>query len=166
MTRINCIDPALLLDEHLRAEYREISRLWNYRVAGRDLPATYRLGTGHVLFFLDKGRWVTDRVVALATEMRARGFKADWSLEPWPGPMGAWAPGPDDVALLRSRLLDRIPKNPHLCRQRLTPEAAARHYRVVLRAASAPPSPHSTHINTAEPDTLDGLSTDRRSGDE
>jgi hypothetical protein len=29
MTRINCIDPALLSDKHLGAEYRELPRIFN-----------------------------------------------------------------------------------------------------------------------------------------
>ena len=58
MTRINLIDPSLLCDKHLMAEYRELIRIPN-AVFGRKMepkPITDDnvLGEGHVKFFSDK----------------------------------------------------------------------------------------------------------------
>lgn len=85
MTRVNLIDPALLTDQHLFAEYREITRL--FALVGNALdkhqaddviqkiPSDYRLGTGHVLFFYDKLGFIEHRYFALRDEVVARGFK-------------------------------------------------------------------------------------------
>lgn len=56
MTRINLIAPAELCDQHLLAEHRELTRIPN-AVAKRKFsllgqPEDYKLGTGHVRFFL------------------------------------------------------------------------------------------------------------------
>lgn len=62
MTRINVIDVNLLTDQHLFAEYREITRIFSlvkqacekYPTADilKKIPPTYRMRTGHVLFFM------------------------------------------------------------------------------------------------------------------
>ena len=64
MTRINLVAPSMLTDQHLFAEYREITRLFALVRAACDkhpasairskIPDSYRLGVGHVLFFYDK----------------------------------------------------------------------------------------------------------------
>ena len=54
MTRINCIPPNMLLDEHLQAAVREGLRPVNEVLSGKDnvkgCPDDWKLGTGHVLF--------------------------------------------------------------------------------------------------------------------
>ena len=56
MTRINIIPPAELCDQHLLAEHRELTRIPNLVVKGKfsleGQPSDYKLGTGHVKFFL------------------------------------------------------------------------------------------------------------------
>lgn len=76
MTRINADIPVRLLsDHHLRAEQKEIARLPRLhatrKLAGishKDIPFTFTLGTGHLLFFMDKGNWVFDRLSELTNE--------------------------------------------------------------------------------------------------
>lgn len=81
MTRINVVPVTELTDKHLLAEYRELPRIfgaskkWHERGGRvRDLPTTYRLGKGHVLFFYDKLQWCFARQRALVAECKRRGF--------------------------------------------------------------------------------------------
>lgn len=67
MTRINTIAPALLPTPWLMAEYRELPRIIN-KMADADrgllpkaLPASYRMGVGHVTFFYNKLHWLHQR---------------------------------------------------------------------------------------------------------
>ena len=83
MTRINSIPPQLLTNEHLMAEYRELPRVFT-AVLRRldkptsDLPATYRLGTGHVKFFYDKCKWLLNRYKTIIAELEDnRGYSLD-----------------------------------------------------------------------------------------
>lgn len=82
MTRINVVQPSELHDLHLLAEYRELPRVFALaaRAAADDTwrkrqPIAYTLGTGHVLFFYDKLRWLSRRHQRLVREMKARGYK-------------------------------------------------------------------------------------------
>jgi len=79
MTRINAkIRPAHLCDQHLMAEYREIVRIPNAvrsnpdRVRKVDQPIQFRLGTGHVVFFYDKLKFLHDRFNELRNELITR----------------------------------------------------------------------------------------------
>lgn len=56
MTRINLVDPVILSDKHLMAEYRELPRIFtavtklvdkNIRPHDVDIPEKYVLGKGH-----------------------------------------------------------------------------------------------------------------------
>ena len=69
MTRINIIHPSELTDQHLIAEYREIfmvgsalqrslkSKNWDVK----SIPNKFTLNTGHVKFFYDKGKYLSER---------------------------------------------------------------------------------------------------------
>lgn len=82
MTRINsAFRVEFLTDEHLRAEHREIKRLPQVYTKRRfskqglsGLPEEFTLGTGHVLFFIDKGYFTLQRYLALYKECKRRGF--------------------------------------------------------------------------------------------
>jgi deoxyribonuclease (pyrimidine dimer) len=82
MTRINVVPVTELTDKHLLAEYRELPRIFGaskkwYERGGRvrDLPTTYRLGKGHVLFFYNKLEYCFTRQQSLVAECKRRGFK-------------------------------------------------------------------------------------------
>lgn len=81
MTRINSAIPVkLLTDEHLLAEHREIKRLpYNLQHAIKSgsinkIPKDFCLGKGHVLFFLDKMRFVYNRYINIHGELINRGY--------------------------------------------------------------------------------------------
>lgn len=80
MTRINVgILPKELPDKLLLAELREIKRIPNMINSGKakieNIPDTFRLGTGHVKFFYDKGKYTLNRYMSLFNESQARNFK-------------------------------------------------------------------------------------------
>ncbi len=79
MTRINAgIPPAALTDQHLLAEHREIKRLpavFAKNPNPRGIPKEFTLGTGHVKFFLDKGKYTLKRYKLIYAECIKRGFE-------------------------------------------------------------------------------------------
>jgi deoxyribonuclease (pyrimidine dimer) len=88
MTRINSsIQPQNLTDEHLCAEYREIIRICNnYKIRiGKmnNLPKSFTLGKGHVLFFVDKPNFTLERYKQLHNECLSRGFNVKDYSENW-----------------------------------------------------------------------------------
>lgn len=77
MTRINTIDPVLLVDQHLMAEYREITRISALSKVC-DIPSQYVLGTGHCKFFYDKGIFLFNRRLSIYRELLKRKFNVNW----------------------------------------------------------------------------------------
>ena len=83
MTRINAnIPPKLLSDHHLMAEQKEIGRLpllFRTRINNDkwpgDGPGLFTLGTGHLLFFMNKGRFAWGRANELKLECQRRGLR-------------------------------------------------------------------------------------------
>lgn len=120
MTRINLVDPGLLLDAHLGAEYRELPRVWTLarRAVNRGErpddprnPREFTLGTGHVRFFYPRLAWVQRRYAALVAECLKRGRKVTFKALPeahipdeW---FVDWEPTAKDVELSTARLLER-----------------------------------------------------------
>ncbi len=116
MTRINVVPPAELCDQHLLAEYRELTRIPNTVLRGKfsleSQPADYKLGTGHVKFFYDKMVFLYRRYVLLRGECLLRGFNVT---DRWPD--GEFPDElrnnytPTEAALLanRARITERMP---------------------------------------------------------
>lgn len=129
MTRINTIDPALLTNSWLAAEYRELPRVLN--MVGRNLdagarvaaqiPPAYRMGQGHVAFFVDKLQYLYKRHQVLSAELVFRAAVAGRKLEPAidclevytqisakrPDLCNDWAPAADDHLTNLARLCER-----------------------------------------------------------
>lgn len=82
MTRINVVPVETLHYKHLVAEYKEITRVFGLArksqfdvIKGkRKLPVEYTLGTGHVLFFYNKLKYIHLRYKSLIDEMHRRGY--------------------------------------------------------------------------------------------
>lgn len=78
MTRINLISPADLTDQHLMAEYRELPRIFGlahkHYLAGKKLEVKgpYKLGSGHVVFFYDKIKFLEKRQASIIEELLKR----------------------------------------------------------------------------------------------
>ena len=84
MTRINTFDPSLLLDSHLLAELREITRIPNAILSGKAkidfkaIPVRYTLGRGHVIFWYNKLGYIKKRYDQLYKEAKKRGFNVTY----------------------------------------------------------------------------------------
>lgn len=124
MTRINCIPPSELTREHLVAEYRELPRVFSMVLgavergatspATMDIPATYRMGTGHMKFFANKLGYLVKRQKALIAEMQARGYNPmhtnpDNLLTNIPEIFhGDWEPDAEALRISRARIAERL----------------------------------------------------------
>ena len=123
MTRINSsIDPKRLTDEHLMAEHREIKRMvstYLKRCSMKDgfsnLPPSFTLGKGHVLFFVDKGKFTFNRYLSLYNECLDRGFNitdysANW--RDYKTHFNNYKPTIEEHGLLLHRIIERIIDSP------------------------------------------------------
>lgn len=138
MTRINsAIKARLLTDEHLLAEHREIKRLpgvYRKRLeSGRsllDLPKEFTLGTGHVLFFINKGAFTLNRYIELNLECIRRGFNVEDYRKNWEvyGVYNGHTPTEKEHQLLieriTTRLLNSSKKEWHYCGKPISKEDA------------------------------------------
>ena len=86
MTRINIIPVEELFDQHLIAEYREITMIpaalkrTLKSKKGLDVSrinSKYTLNKGHVYFFYNKGKYLNKRYKKIINEMIKRGFNPD-----------------------------------------------------------------------------------------
>lgn len=117
MTRVNTIDPKFLLDQHLTREYQEITRVSSLArayTAKDKVPKEYVLGTGHVLFFYDKGEFLRKRCELLYAECKRRGFNVEYK-EYRPHPEGLnndWNPSLTDHLVNLSRLQEKLDMKP------------------------------------------------------
>lgn len=113
MTRINCIDVELLTDKHLCAEYRELPRISNAARVCDDAPERYKMGTGHMKFFFDKGEFLRRRFEdEIVPEMQRRGFATNfpkYRVHP-SGLNNDWQPDADAIAINMARLRERDPE--------------------------------------------------------
>ena len=127
MTRINIVNPKELTDQHLIAEYREITmvpgslkRTLVSKIGYKEskVPKRYTLNSGHVYFFYNKGKYLHNRYTELISEMKRRGFKPD-SNRLFPVDIfkdnnlyNDWMPKVEDYKIIRKRIQERIAKKP------------------------------------------------------
>lgn len=116
MVRVNIIDPGKLADQHLIAEYDEILMLFGYVKRfpeKKNIPSTYRLGTGHIRFFKDKLLYLKKRHDLLKEEMKKRGFKSlrTIDLKHYPQELcNDWNPTQQDESIIFTRLREKLEK--------------------------------------------------------
>lgn len=143
MSRINVgINPKALTDEHLLAEHREIKRicdLYTKRIqAGinpitKGAPTKQTLGTGHMLFFLDKGQYTWRRYNSIYIECLNRGFQVtsfetSWRIYAKKPHWNNYKETSEDKAMLLERISQRINESPkphwHYCGKIVTKQEA------------------------------------------
>lgn len=123
MTRINVVPVSELHGKHLLAEYRELPRVfgaakkWHERGGDvADLPTTYRLGKGHVLFFYNHLLFCFNRQFALYGECIERGYNVKYDpakarggfLEAPEHLFNDYKPTREALRLNRERIADRL----------------------------------------------------------
>tara|TARA_Y100001968_G_scaffold301689_1_gene314208 strand:- start:11492 stop:11908 length:417 start_codon:yes stop_codon:yes gene_type:complete len=128
MTRINLIEPSLLSDQHLVAEYREIFMVGsalqrslkspNWYNTFKSIPLIFTLNNGHVKFFYNKGKYLHKRYLNLIKEMKYRGMKPDpnrkFKIDQWPKHLYKdWEPNKDDLELINERINGKIKQKPN-----------------------------------------------------
>jgi len=127
VTRINIIEPSELTDQHLIAEYREITMVpgslkrtlvSKSGYQEKKVPNKFTLNSGHVYFFYNKGKYLDNRYKELITEMKNRGFNPD-SNRLFPvdifknnGLYNDWMPTIEDQKIIRHRIKERISAKP------------------------------------------------------
>ena len=127
MTRINIIPPKELYDQHLIAEYREItmvpaalSRTLNSKAGliRSKIPKNYTLNKGHVYFFYNKGKYLDNRYNELIVEMKNRGIIPDEN-RLYPKQIFIdnnlyydWEPSEIDMQVIRLRIEQKIKQKP------------------------------------------------------
>jgi len=132
MTRINIISVSELYDQHLIAEYREITmvpaalkRTLNSK-KGLDqskIPTDYTLNKGHVYFFYNKGEYLFERYQKIIAEMKRRGFKPNIKRK-FPKDIfinnnlyNDWEPSLQDFKIIKERIESKIKARPNWYRK-------------------------------------------------
>jgi len=118
ITRINIVPVSELCNSHLLAEHRELVRIPNTINSGKAkltgvYPKEYTLGTGHVVFFYTKLKWLHNRYKELYEECKARGFNVTWM---WPESVperlyNDWEVTQEALDINRERIHNRMPVN-------------------------------------------------------
>lgn len=127
MTRINLIKAKMLMDQHLIAEIKEINQLaGSFRVSlksknGIDvtkLPKNFKLNTGHVKFFYNKGKYLENRFNDLVAEAKERKyiinakFNNEWFKNSRLDLYQDWEPNENDISIVTERINFRISQKP------------------------------------------------------
>ena len=130
MTRINLVPVENLADQHLFAEWREIKmvpaalrrslRTKTIQTILKSIPNRYTLNTGHVTFFYNKIKFLTDRYELLSNELLARSYDLsktgtfDQFIEGIPIIFNTdtWAPDKQEIDINVKRISLRISEKP------------------------------------------------------
>ena len=125
MTRINVLPVEELTDQHLMAEYREIFMIGSALQKSLSspnwdknrIPKELTLGTGHVMFFYDKGKYLFKRYDKIREELKKRNFNLDKHrhFKTYQFPVeyfNDWEPSDRDYSILRERIEERIKQKP------------------------------------------------------
>ncbi len=134
MTRINILPVEELTDQHLMAEYREIFMIGSALQKSlsspnwdkKRIPKKLTLGTGHVMFFYDKGQYLYKRYQQIQTQLNKRNYNLDASrlfkVTQFPTDYyNDWTPTDRDRAVIRERIEERIKQKPHWYRHNRKP---------------------------------------------
>ena len=126
MTRINIIDPNYLTDQHLVAEIKEINQLsGSFRkslnskngIIKSKIPKDFRLNSGHVYFFYDKGLYLKNRFYQLKEHAISRGMNitAEFNNEWHNAPQfyNDWQPSNRDIKIIVNRISEKIDMKPN-----------------------------------------------------
>ena len=137
MTRVNTIDPSILSDQHLMAEYREIPMVMGSlkrtlaSKKGLDHKRktdSYNLNKGHVYSFYFRGKWLHERYQSLISELEKRGYNldpervADFDVFKECGLYLDWTASANDHLINIERIVTRISEKPAFYKLRGKPK--------------------------------------------
>lgn len=131
MSRVNLIPVEELFDQHLMAEFREISHIGKalQRSLKRkkpftktEIPKVYTLNEGHVKFFYDKGKFLDNRFTEIKKELLKRGYNInkdkDFNREDFPREFyNDWQPTEQEIEINKERIDLRISQKPKFYRK-------------------------------------------------
>lgn len=119
------VNPKMLTDSWLIAEQVELLMIGgmlrrnNYQPKS-SIPSTFRLGKGHMLFWVNKMRYLKRRHIEVKKEVARRGFKVtdrEIDLNEFPKEFCFdWQPSLKDSQILRERLLWKLYNKPTIWR--------------------------------------------------
>lgn len=114
MTRINCVPVDELMDQHLMAEYREITRISKLAKPLKEY-GKYCMGTGHVKFFYNKGKYLAERTEQLYQELKTRGYDVTHKIYKLHNENLnlTWQPSLEDQMINANRLNNKIDSKPN-----------------------------------------------------
>jgi deoxyribonuclease (pyrimidine dimer) len=124
--RCNCgVNPIILTDSWLIAEQVELLMIGgmlrknNYQPKS-EIPDTFRLGKGHMLFWVNKMKYLKRRHEEVKNEVARRGFKVtdkEINLEEFLTTFcNDWEPSQRDTDILRERLIWKLNNKPNIWR--------------------------------------------------
>ncbi|MDD5331200.1 MAG: pyrimidine dimer DNA glycosylase/endonuclease V [Candidatus Nanoarchaeia archaeon] len=120
--RVNLINPRNLADQHLVAEYGEILMALNHIKKYpflKNIPKNFCLGTGHIVFFKNKVKYLEKRHKLIVKEMLRRGFRVNrkFSLTGVNKKLvHDWKPSKKDKEIIKKRLIYKINLKPEFYR--------------------------------------------------
>jgi len=130
MTRINLVTVENLADQHLFAEWREIKmvpaalrrslRTKSIQTILESIPGRYTLNTGHVTFFYNKMKFLTERYKLLTEELVRREYNINGDPDfryflgdlPVEFSQSDWLPDKKEVDINIERISARISEKP------------------------------------------------------
>lgn len=123
MTRINLVPVEELSDQHLFAEYRELPRMASFANKSTkllsDIPDKFRLGSGHMTFFLNKGNFLENRHKEIVSELLKRNInftvKEDFTMPRKYGNID-YVPDEEEVEISRGRIQEKLNQKPEFYR--------------------------------------------------
>lgn len=124
MTRINLISTKKLADQHLMAEYRELPRIFTYVKKygipdNNDIPDKYKFGKGHIKFFSNKLKFLSDRYSKIVDELKRRNFDISFEeLKPFcyelldSNKQIKYQPTKEEIDTSKKRILEKLEEKP------------------------------------------------------
>ena len=119
------VDPKLLTDQWLIAEQVELLMIGGMLKKNKfkvksEIPDNFKLGTGHMVFWVNKLKYLKRRHEEVKKEVVRRGFKAtvrSINLDEFPKEFhNDWKPSLEDSMILRERLIWKLEQKPIMWR--------------------------------------------------
>lgn len=115
------VNPNVLADQHLLAEFRELNIVYgslksnNFQIKSK-IPDKFSLQKGHINFFKNKLVYLKRRHDEIVKEMHVRGFKTEMKFYDFEhldfSFKNDWTPTLEDSMIVRQRIVEKIKMKP------------------------------------------------------